>query len=276
MDSFTEKELLATINDMGYDLSPEELIIFKKEMDQFLDELERENEQPSEDQKVSFNSLMKNVAQLAASDVPCSYDREGLFYAEQYRHLPSYDDLELRKKQANIARSSVSINRILNRDEIVNILDDGYRYLRQITEDNNRLQELNSRLEEGLYRSRARSLSPDKDKQNFASTQAINYMKEHIDEAKSEDALIAVDPAIRPILHPVPGGVPFRHDPVKKYELYRKGWLENPPPGEKKRLSLRWKVREFMLRRDVSRVKPVDLARRRISNPDWSPRPYLD
>ncbi|VIO98215.1 Uncharacterized protein BM_BM1964 [Brugia malayi] len=276
MDWFTEKELLATINDMGYDLSPEELIVFKKEMDQFLDELERENEQPSEDQKVSFNSLMKNVAQLADSDVPCSYDREGLFYAEQYRHLPSYEDLELRKKQANIARSSVSINRILNRDEIVNILDDGYRYLRQITEDNNRLQELNSRLEESLYRSRVRSLSPDKDKQNFASTQAINDMKEHIDEAKSEDALIAVDPAIRPILHPVPGGVPFRHDPVKKYELYRKGWLENPPPGEKKRLSLRWKVREFMLRRDVSRVKPVDLARRRISNPDWSPRPYLD
>ncbi|VIO98216.1 Uncharacterized protein BM_BM1964 [Brugia malayi] len=194
MDWFTEKELLATINDMGYDLSPEELIVFKKEMDQFLDELERENEQPSEDQKVSFNSLMKNVAQLADSDVPCSYDREGLFYAEQYRHLPSYEDLELRKKQANIARSSVSINRILNRDEIVNILDDGYRYLRQITEDNNRLQELNSRLEESLYRSRVRSLSPDKDKQNFASTQAINDMKEHIDEAKSEDALIAVDP----------------------------------------------------------------------------------
>ncbi|EJW81657.1 hypothetical protein WUBG_07435 [Wuchereria bancrofti] len=276
MESFTEKELLATINDMGYDLSPEELIIFKKEMDQFLDELERENEQPSEDQKVWFNSLMKNVVQLTTSDVPCSYDKEGLFYAEQYRHLLSYEDLELRKKQANVARSSVSINRILDRDEILNILDDGYRYLRQITEDNNRLQELNSRLEESLYRSHAGSLLPDKGKQSFASTQAINGMKEHIDEAKNEDALIAVDPAIRPILHPLPGGVPFRHDPVKKYELYRKGWLDNPPPGEKKRLSLRWKVREFMLRRDVSRVKPVDLARRRISNPDWSPRPYLD
>lgn len=30
MESFTEKELLATINDMGYDLSPEELVFFKK------------------------------------------------------------------------------------------------------------------------------------------------------------------------------------------------------------------------------------------------------
>lgn len=30
MESFTEKELLATINDMGYDLSPEELVLFKK------------------------------------------------------------------------------------------------------------------------------------------------------------------------------------------------------------------------------------------------------
>lgn len=82
--------------------------------------------------------------------------------------------------------------------------------------------------------------------------------------------------AIRSVLHPIPGGVPFRHDPVKKYELYKKGWRENPPPGEKKRLSLRWKVREFMLRREVSGVKPIYLARRRISNPDWCPRPYLD
>ncbi|CAG9538443.1 unnamed protein product [Cercopithifilaria johnstoni] len=278
MEPFTEKELLETINDMGYDLSSEELVFFKKEMDKFLDELERENEQESEDQNVSFNSLMKNVARLSACDVPCYSDREGLIYAEQYRHLPSYGNLELRKKHENIARSSTSINRygLLDHDEIVDILDDGYRCLRQIATDNSRLQDLNSRLEESLYRSRARSLSSDEDKQNFTSDQTINDVKEHSDEAKSNNVQIAVDPAIRPVLHPLPGGVSFRHDPVKKYELYKKGWLENPPPGEKKRLSLRWKVREFMLRRDISGVKPLDLARRRISNPDWCPRPYLD
>uniref|UniRef100_A0A8R1TW74 HYLS1_C domain-containing protein n=1 Tax=Onchocerca volvulus TaxID=6282 RepID=A0A8R1TW74_ONCVO len=278
MESFTEKELLATINDMGYDLSPEELIFFKKEMDQFLDELERENEQQSQNQNISFNSLTKNVGQLAAYDIPCNYDKERLFYAEQYRHLPSYENLELHINQKEVPRSSTSINRygILDHDEIVGILDDGYRCLRQIAEDNSRLQDLNSRLKQNLYRGRANLLSSDESMQNLPLDQAINDMKEHSDEAKSDNAMIAVDPAIRPVLHPLPGGVPFRHDPVKKYELYKKGWLENPPPGEKKRLSLRWKVREFMLRRDISGVKPMDLARKRMSNPDWFPRPYLD
>ncbi|VDN20287.1 unnamed protein product [Gongylonema pulchrum] len=88
--------------------------------------------------------------------------------------------------------------------------------------------------------------------------------------------MFAVDPAVRPVLCPMPGEVPFRYDPVKKYELYKKAWTANPPPGEKKRLSLRWKVREFMLRKDVSRIKASDLARRRVSNPSWSPRPYHD
>ncbi|KAL3985382.1 Hydrolethalus syndrome protein 1 C-terminus family protein [Acanthocheilonema viteae] len=275
MESFTEKELLATINDMGYDLSPEELVFFKKEMDKFLDELERENEQQSQDQNVSFSSLMKDISQLSTCDIPCISDKEELIYAEQYRCLQSHENPELRKNQGNAARSSTSINRygILNRDEIVNILDDGYRCLRQITVDNNRLQDLNSRLEESLYHSRTRSLSSDEDKPKIVFAQAVNDVK---DKVKSDNVQIAVDPAIRPVLHPLPGGVPFRHDPVKKYELYKKGWLENPPPGEKKRLSLRWKVREFMLRRDISGVKPLDLARRRISNPDWCPRPYLD
>ncbi|VDO37406.1 unnamed protein product [Onchocerca flexuosa] len=277
MESFTEKELLATINDMGYDLSPEELIFFKEEMDQFLDELGREDEQHSQNQNISFNSLTKNVGQLAAYDT-CICDKERLFYAEQYRRLPSYENFELHINQKDAPRSSTSINRygILDHDEIVDILDDGYRCLRQIAEDNSRLQDLNSRLKRNLYRGRANVPSSDEIMQNFAPDQAINDMKEHYDEAKSDNAMIAVDPAIRPVLHPLPGGVPFRHDPVKKYELYKKGWLENPPPGEKKRLSLRWKVREFMLRRDISGVKPMDLARKRMSNPDWFPRPYLD
>ncbi|VDK74735.1 unnamed protein product [Litomosoides sigmodontis] len=276
MESFTEKELLATINEMGYDLSPEELTFFKKEIDKFLDELERESIQQLQDENMSSNSLVRNVAEVSARDIPCCSDEEGLIYAEQYRHLLSYENLELRKSEGNIARSSTSTSHteVLDHDEILNILDDGYRCLRQITVDNNRLQDLNSLLEESLRRTRAQSLSPEEDKQNFAPAQAITNVKEHRDETKSDSG--HTDPAIRSVLHPVPGGVPFRHDPVKKYELYKRGWLKNPPPGEKKRLSLRWKVREFMLRRDISGVKPLDLARRRISNPEWSPRPYLD
>ncbi|KAM3717250.1 Centriolar and ciliogenesis-associated protein [Dirofilaria immitis] len=276
MESYTESELLATINDMGYDLSPEELIFFKSEMDHFLDKLEKENKQQSRDKNVLFSSLIGND-HLAVCDIPCSYDKKELFYMEQCRHLSSNENLELHSNQRKFPRST-SINRcgIVDRDEIIGILDDGYCCLRQITEANNHLRGLNNRLERNLYHSRANLFSSDEVKQNFASGQIRNYLKEYIDEAKSDSTLIALDPAIRPVLHPFPGRVPFRHDPVKKYELYKKGWLENPPPGEKKRLSLRWKVREFMLRREVSRIKPMDLAQRRISNPDWYPRPHLD
>uniref|UniRef100_A0A0M3IIV7 HYLS1_C domain-containing protein n=1 Tax=Ascaris lumbricoides TaxID=6252 RepID=A0A0M3IIV7_ASCLU len=83
------------------------------------------------------------------------------------------------------------------------------------------------------------------------------------------------DPSIRPVLCPLPGGVPFKHDPVKKFELYQREWRRNPPPGEKKRLSLRWKVREYMLRQDISSMKAKDLGRKRPPNPEWVPKGYL-
>ncbi|MCP9264813.1 hypothetical protein DINM_022972 [Dirofilaria immitis] len=263
MESYTESELLATINDMGYDLSPEELIFFKSEMDHFLDKLEKENKQQSRDKNVLFSSLIGND-HLAVCDIPCSYDKKELFYMEQCRHLSSNENLELHSNQRKFHRCG-----IVDRDEIIGILDDGYCCLRQITEANNHLRGLNNRLERNLYHSRANLFSSDEVKQNFASGQIRNYLKEYIDEAKSDSTLIALDPAIRPVLHPFPGRVPFRHDPVKNMNCTRRA-------GEKKRLSLRWKVREFMLRREVSRIKPMDLAQRRISNPDWYPRPHLD
>uniref|UniRef100_A0A915PQW7 Centriolar and ciliogenesis-associated protein HYLS1 C-terminal domain-containing protein n=1 Tax=Setaria digitata TaxID=48799 RepID=A0A915PQW7_9BILA len=276
MVSPTEMELLAMINDMGYDLSADELIFFKKEMDQFLNEMEREEGQQLQDSNVSFSSLTRNL-HSADCDVPYRYDKDELFYAEQYHYIPSYEKLELHEHQREVAQPSTAINhdKRLDYDEIVNILDDGYRCLRKITEDNSRLQDLNDRLEQSLCRSRVKLLSSDENKKTFTLSDELGDLQERIDEKKSNHAMIGIDPAIRPVLHPLPGGVPFRHDPVKKYELYKKEWTENPPPGENKRLSLRWKIREFMLRRDVPNVKPIDLARRRISNPDWCPRPYL-
>lgn len=77
------------------------------------------------------------------------------------------------------------------------------------------------------------------------------------------------------MLCPAPGGLPFRHDPVKTLELYKKIWSDNPPPGEKKRLGLRWKVRDFMLRREVSSVTYEDLTKARKINPEWLPKWYL-
>uniref|UniRef100_A0A0N5AZH4 HYLS1_C domain-containing protein n=1 Tax=Syphacia muris TaxID=451379 RepID=A0A0N5AZH4_9BILA len=81
--------------------------------------------------------------------------------------------------------------------------------------------------------------------------------------------------AIRPVFCPPPGGLSFRHDPVKMLELYKRAWSNNPPPGEKKRLSLRWKVREFMMQREISSKSYSDLNKPRRINPEWVPRSYL-
>jgi len=56
-------------------------------------------------------------------------------------------------------------------------------------------------------------------------------------------------PAIRPIVCPEPGELPFKHDPVQRYHDYHAEWVKHPAPGEQKRLQLRWKVREYMMHR---------------------------
>ncbi|KAK0414242.1 hypothetical protein QR680_007225 [Steinernema hermaphroditum] len=68
-----------------------------------------------------------------------------------------------------------------------------------------------------------------------------------------------MNPALRPVPASMraPGRAAFKHDPVGRYQQYAKEWLENPPPGEKKRLALRWKVREYMMRMDAPLFKPL-------------------
>jgi len=57
--------------------------------------------------------------------------------------------------------------------------------------------------------------------------------------------------AVRPTVTSQPGLPGFRHDPVKRYEIYKQEWEKFPVPGDDKRLALRWKVRDFMSRQDM-------------------------
>ncbi|RCN42133.1 hypothetical protein ANCCAN_11873 [Ancylostoma caninum] len=85
------------------------------------------------------------------------------------------------------------------------------------------------------------------------------------------------DPSLRRVNRFVPGQLLIRHDPVKKFQLYREEWSRKPAPGEQKRLALRWKVREYMLRHDIPLFDPRKGAAPYAVHPkDWSPRPYLD
>ncbi|CAD6185845.1 unnamed protein product [Caenorhabditis auriculariae] len=73
-----------------------------------------------------------------------------------------------------------------------------------------------------------------------------------------------------------PGRAPFKYDPVTRYHLYKEEWERHPAPGENRRLSLRWKIREFMLRADLPRLNKDKLKEAAEHPKDWSPRPYLD
>ncbi|GMR58530.1 hypothetical protein PMAYCL1PPCAC_28725, partial [Pristionchus mayeri] len=94
---------------------------------------------------------------------------------------------------------------------------------------------------------------------------------------------VGLEGGVRGVLAPSPGRRPFRFDPVNRIGIYQQEWKRLPAPGEKKRLSLRWKIREQLLQRDVPHFSRADAdlpaARLRVPHlhhdKDWSPRPYL-
>ncbi|CEF61141.1 Hydrolethalus syndrome protein 1, C-terminal domain-containing protein [Strongyloides ratti] len=76
-----------------------------------------------------------------------------------------------------------------------------------------------------------------------------------------------LSPCLRYKGEPQPGRLHYQHDPVKRYHTYKKEWDKQPPPGEKKRLSLRWKVREIMLKKNIPIYKYSSSMR--PPNPEW-------
>ncbi|KHN82945.1 hypothetical protein Tcan_14210 [Toxocara canis] len=188
----------------------------------------------------------------------------------------------------------------IDRNAISDLLYEGYRCMERLNADNAHISQLTKRVSLSRRRgggvaaqskARMEARIPVSDEKpceggeatkevqllpSYSTTEDDGFSNGHasVDGFSKENAS-NLDPSIRPVLCPLPGGVPFRHDPVKKFELYQAEWRRNPPPGEKRRLSLRWKVREYMLRQHVPRVTAEDLARKRRPNPEWVPKAYL-
>ncbi|CAJ0928694.1 unnamed protein product, partial [Mesorhabditis belari] len=100
-------------------------------------------------------------------------------------------------------------------------------------------------------------------------------------ERELEPLKSAKELGLRSILNPEPGRLGYRCDPVRKLEMVREGWKQMPPVNENKRLALRWRVREYMLRQAEPSYDPRRAFQKGPSKPlihpkDWSPRPYLD
>jgi hypothetical protein len=68
---------------------------------------------------------------------------------------------------------------------------------------------------------------------------------------------------------PPPGKAPFKYDPVKRNAQYREAWKKYPAPGEKRRASLRWKIRDIMTKRDIPHLRLVPNVGFK-ERPDWN------
>jgi hypothetical protein len=70
-------------------------------------------------------------------------------------------------------------------------------------------------------------------------------------------------------VHPEPGRMPFRVDRVALIKWYENEWAKHPHPGEAKRLNLRRRIREWMLRRDIPIIKMQAGQSVEMTKPDW-------
>ncbi|PIC27914.1 hypothetical protein B9Z55_020016 [Caenorhabditis nigoni] len=113
------------------------------------------------------------------------------------------------------------------------------------------------------------------DEENISESISVGRSTESDPSEVQKPRELIIDPSVRPVRSPKPGRVPYKFDPVTRYHLYKTEWDRHPAPGEMRRLSLRWKVREFMLRHDVPRLNgnPDGIANH---EKEWSPKPYMD
>ncbi|CAO4380289.1 unnamed protein product [Caenorhabditis nigoni] len=144
-----------------------------------------------------------------------------------------------------------------------------------------------------IHRAYERCRAPSEENENSSGHQEVHDEEEVEDEEDIAESIsvgrntesdpsgvqkpreLIIDPSVRPVRSPKPGRVPYKFDPVTRYHLYKTEWDRHPAPGEMRRLSLRWKVREFMLRHDVPRLNgnPDGIANH---DKEWSPKPYMD
>ncbi|KAI6183656.1 HYLS1-C domain-containing protein [Aphelenchoides bicaudatus] len=71
-------------------------------------------------------------------------------------------------------------------------------------------------------------------------------------------------------IHPEPGRLPFRTDPVALFKERQKEWAKYGVPGEAKRLNLRLKIRQAMLRRDIPIIKIQNRTSASVTKPEWA------
>ncbi|CAI2353212.1 unnamed protein product [Caenorhabditis sp. 36 PRJEB53466] len=269
--NFTETELENIVNQMGQHVETQaQLHRLKNEIDRYLDEDPYISEE--DDHDVMNESLFASLAIDPAAQflrrerqVPhesiqspiVSRRRRGKF--NEYENIEYPDDFDeesspdFPEAKSLISQAYQSIGRIYNTcrgaSKVIESLSSGERE-----------SEYGEEEEEG---------------EDIGDSVSVPVSARTDPRAPSVPAKIIVDPSVRPVLSPKPGRAPYKFDPVTRYHLYKEEWDRHPAPGEMRRLSLRWKVREYMLRHDVPRLT-ANPSGQAEHDKDWSPRPYLD
>ncbi|CCD63094.1 Centriolar and ciliogenesis-associated protein hyls-1 [Caenorhabditis elegans] len=114
------------------------------------------------------------------------------------------------------------------------------------------------------------------DEENIAESVSVGLSTETEQSELQKSSRPEKEVWTRNVLSLEPGRAPKKYDPVTRYHFYKSEWDRHPAPGEMRRLSLRWKVREFMLRHDVPRLNENNEDWKANHDKDWSPRPYID
>uniref|UniRef100_A0A915PFX9 Centriolar and ciliogenesis-associated protein HYLS1 C-terminal domain-containing protein n=4 Tax=Meloidogyne TaxID=189290 RepID=A0A915PFX9_9BILA len=247
-DGFSE--LRDIIDEMGYSIENDELR-----------ELEKDLRLLEENADISDTRLFSCF--LGGHDGSAD-----LLFDQSLMHLFSDLASPIPKNQKPSDKLPPGFQELLNYGEerLKEISEDIKRYERLIEEGEMNPEE--SRQQEGVQESVQQQQEPSP-----LRTEVINQEKENNRPEQTRKA--ALDPkeetklinqflranALRPIQCPEPGRAPFKHCQQLKLQQYRSEWEKQPPPGEQKRLALRWKIRELMLRRDIPQLRLVEEER---------------
>uniref|UniRef100_A0A1I8BBA7 HYLS1_C domain-containing protein n=1 Tax=Meloidogyne hapla TaxID=6305 RepID=A0A1I8BBA7_MELHA len=258
-DGFSE-ELRNIISEMGYNVEDDELR-----------EIEKDLRLIEENADISDTRLFSCL--LGGFDGSADLDQSLLHLSSVLASLP--------KKQ----KSSDKLP-----PEFEELLDYGYERLNEVYEDIKKYERLIEGSERNVEEIRPQENAQEQQKEpSPARKEPIDREKENKRpeasrkgtlDPKEENKLINQflrSNALRPTQCPEPGRLPFKHDQRLKLEQYRSEWAKMPPPGEQKRMALRWRIRELMLRRDIPQLRLVEEERnnkedkRQKVQPEWRP-----
>lgn len=269
----TEKELEDIVHQMGQNIrSGAQLAKLTNEINRYLNE---ESYLSEADEDVLNESLFASLS----IDPAAQFMRKGQIYPSENMNIQSPIVSRMRRGKNSVYENiefhnEFDENSTRENLEAKSLIDQAWRSIHRAYETCRGATEVIDRM--SFEHSVEHEMSDEEvDGEDIAESVSVSVNSGSNSSNVQKPIAIIIDPSVRPVRSPKPGRVPYKFDPVTRYHLYKTEWERHPAPGELRRLSLRWKVREFMLRHDVPRLT-VNPEGKVNHEKDWSPRPYMN